>query len=272
MSNLKRWPDDGAPPDVALLLSAGKQESPNHAGFQRALLAVGVVGAVTTAASVTSAASTATSGALGTGSNVAAQSLVALVAKWSLLGALGVGAVVGVVSGVRHYQSANAIQAAASAAVAAMDPVRGDADRISAQLPEPPPLASTAAAMPEPTSALLRSSRVAPVFSGASGVAPLDRAMAQEIGLIDQARAALRAGNAAGTLQTVNDYNRRFPSGRFAPEALYLKMEAYVSSGDRQAASLAARKIIDRYPHGPQVGRAKEVLDSSSNQQIPDSL
>jgi TolA-binding protein len=272
MSNLKRWPDDGAPPDVALLLSAGKQECPNYAGFQRALMAVGVTSAASTAASATSAASTVAGGALGAGGKAATHGLVGLIAKWSALGALSAGVMVGVVSGVQHYQTANATQAATSAGVPAMDPLRGKSEQISAQLTEPQPQASASTPLPESTSSSMRSSRAAPGFTSASGVVPLDRAMAQEIGLIDQARAALRNGNAPATLQAVNDYSRRFPAGRFAPEALYLKMEAYVKSGDPQAASVTARRIIDKYPQGPQVGRAKEVLGSSSNQLIPDSL
>ena len=239
MSNLKRWPDDGAPPDVALLLSAGKQECPSYAGFQRALMVVGATSAASTAASATSAtsaASTVAGGAIGAGGKAATPGLVGLIAKWSALGALSAGVMVGVVSGVQHYQTTNATQAATGVGATAMDPLRGKSEQVSAQLTEPQPQASTSTPLPESTSSSLRSPRAAPVLTSASGAVPLDRAMAQEIGLIDQARAALRAGNAPGTLQAVNDYYRRFPTGRFSPEALYLKMEAYVKSGDLQAA------------------------------------
>jgi outer membrane protein assembly factor BamD (BamD/ComL family) len=97
----------------------------------------------------------------------------------------------------------------------------------------------------------------------------VDSALSEEIGLIDHARASLRSGNANATLQQVSDYDRRFVAGRFAPEALYLKMEALLKLGKNQAASVAAQSIIDRYPQGPQVGRAREVLRQLNNSNYP---
>jgi len=97
-----------------------------------------------------------------------------------------------------------------------------------------------------------------------------DLALAQEIHLVDQARASLRAGDAGGTLKRVSDYLNRFASGRFEPEVLYLKMEALRTSGNLQAASTTAEEIVARFPLSPQVGRAKALLHQTRGARISD--
>ena len=80
--------------------------------------------------------------------------------------------------------------------------------------------------------------------------------------LVDAARSRLRMGDAAGALRSASDYGRRFPAGRFAPEALFLVMQAHHQLGHRQAALEAAREIVRRHPNSAQVGRAREILQS----------
>jgi hypothetical protein len=114
-------------------------------------------------------------------------------------------------------------------------------------------------------------------MSGAASIIPSlpvaaspDLALAEEIHLVDQARASLRAGDAGGTLKRVSDYLNRFAAGRFEPEVLYLKMEALRTLGNLQAASTTAEEIVARFPLSPQVGRAKALLHQTRGARISD--
>jgi hypothetical protein len=259
MSNLRQWLDDGAPPEVTRLLRAGLEENPQRERMQRTLLAVGVAGAAATAANLSSAATVALDAATAVGSHSAAASTLGVLAKWSMIGLLSVGATVATVQVVRQ-QPPHATPAAVA---------------VRAQLLAPLPTASAPSfllndradntpALPEPNAATVRAGRGAGTTLPPAVTANADRTMAQEIELIDQARAALRSSNAAATLRLVNDYGRRFPAGRLAPEALYLRMEAYLKAGDQQNALAAARRLVDKYPQCPQVARAKDILNSSN--------
>jgi hypothetical protein len=93
---------------------------------------------------------------------------------------------------------------------------------------------------------------------------PLDvETLTEEVRNVDRARAALAAGRPAQTLAVLDEYERRFPQRRFAPEALYLRMEALVSLGRTVEARSAAQRLLASYPGTPNGARARAVLTKS---------
>ena len=87
-----------------------------------------------------------------------------------------------------------------------------------------------------------------------------------EIAAIDGARAQLHAGNTDAALRELDAYDRRVDFGRFAPEALYLRMEAQLQAGQLTLAQSTAREIVRRFPRSAQVRRAAQVLESSNRE------
>jgi outer membrane protein assembly factor BamD (BamD/ComL family) len=80
---------------------------------------------------------------------------------------------------------------------------------------------------------------------------------------MDTARAALAAGRAAETLAVLDEYERRFRERRFAPEALYLRMEALVSLGQTAEAREAAERLLLSYPQSPHGARARFIVSKN---------
>jgi len=278
MNPSKPWLDEGAPRDVAGLLRAGQCEQPGRARLQRALVAVGAAGAASAAAASAAAAASGAASAAGTavgaGGKVAAQGVLGLLTKWTALSAIGTGAIVGTATGVAHYRTRFAPS------------VHSDA-RARAPMPRPsiaphrlaPPAALSAtletqgqSAAPAPLAARVfrdvNSPKSATRESPAAEEAAPNR-LAEEVVLIDRARAALRTGNPGETVRLVNEYNQTYNSGRFMPESAYLKMEAALRMGDNATATRMAQDIVNRYPNGPQVGRALEVLRQTRPPQNP---
>jgi TolA-binding protein len=87
--------------------------------------------------------------------------------------------------------------------------------------------------------------------------------LAEEIRAIDGASRALANGRAAQTLAALDDYDRRYPERRFAPEALFLRMEALLRSGRAAEARAIANRLVATYPKSPQSARARVVLSQS---------
>jgi outer membrane protein assembly factor BamD (BamD/ComL family) len=80
---------------------------------------------------------------------------------------------------------------------------------------------------------------------------------------VDRARAALAAGQPRQALLLLDEYERRFHTRGFAPEALYLRMEALTSLGQTEPALATARRLLASYPHSPQAARARLVLSKN---------
>jgi hypothetical protein len=231
MKELKRWLDDDAPPEVGRLLRAARAEQPRRSSLDRTLISAGVGGLATTAGAKSVAGAVATT------------------LKWVAVGALGGSVVMGTAVGIRRL-------AAPAPAPGASTPsmLRPAPKPVESRRGVPLPLEPEA--IPEP-----RARNTIPLASRESEPA-VDRRLTEEIGVIDRARASLNAGDPAATLRALDDHDRRFGDPHLGPEALYLRMEARARLGDRAGAEQAAREILQRYPSGPQVGRAEELLRS----------
>lgn len=255
------------------LLSAARDEQPGAQALQRTLIAVGVGSAVGVSASAASASSAvlgnaaSAQGVAGAASLTAAKGVASatllVVAKW-----LAAGAVAGLLATSAIYAVSEPILPSPSSTQ------KGIADARSAAKAQAPLAArQTAAAEPEPhgepeavnaptlTSAAPPASIVAPTpqLAVPAEVDP-SGPLAAELALLDNARQALAAGNAASALRSLNDYDVRFTRPNLAPEALYLRLEALTLQGDKSGTEAVARRLLRSYPAGPHAARARSVL------------
>jgi hypothetical protein len=279
MSEPKRWLDQGAPRDIEELVRAARAEQPSDGSLRRTLSAIGVgVGATTVVGSAAGSAGMATSA--GT-AKVAASITAGVIAKWTALGAtvgtLCVGATTIVTSAPREAE-APVVSSARSSTRPRPAPSR-PAPVLPAQSPKPPapaelaePVATATALadrqtpMPVPSEA---QRRAAPVTAAGPYDPPPTRVprgtetLSQEVQSVDSARAALAAGNPIQTLRLLDEYERRFPARGFAPEALYLRMEALSLLGRTAEARAVAERLLVSYPNTPQSARARVVFSKN---------
>jgi len=87
----------------------------------------------------------------------------------------------------------------------------------------------------------------------------LEAEVKQEIGLLDAARGRLTAGQPRSALTLLTQYDRRFPRGTFAPEAVALRIEAYVAAGDATTARTLARRFLKEHHESPLADRVDHL-------------
>jgi hypothetical protein len=267
MNDSKHWLEDGGPAEFERLLSAARHETPRSGGAERALVAAGIVGAGALVSE------TATAG------GVVGKSLLGGMMKWFAVGVIGAGTVV-VTAQVVVPDGPDAREASRSVELSRRTHA-SHAQRAPNAPPQGVPASrSTETAAPLPAATVPPEPATSPTAAKGSehggdarvpapAVADPDRTFAEELGLVDAARTRLRAGDASGALRSAGEYNRRFPAGRFAPEALYLLMQARLELGQRKAAEDLAREILRRFPNAAQVARAREVLGSEEEPKKP---
>jgi hypothetical protein len=259
MNEPKRWMEEGPPPAVERLLRAADAERPSDGSLHRVLSGLGVgLGATGAAASAGAAATVGTGAALASGAALATGKgalAVGVWAKWVVLSVATVGAGTAAVhqASVPTEKPRAAVSAAAPAPpvpVVAADPV---VPAIAAPAPE---------LETEEPPAVLRMKPAAPTPRPTAEVeAPLDaERLAEEVRAVDRARSALAEGRAAESLTALDEYEARFGGRKFAPEALYLRMQALLSLGRKAEARSAAERLVRAFPKSPHTARARRVL------------
>jgi hypothetical protein len=278
MSEPKRWLDQGAPRDLERLVRAAQAEHPDAASLGRTLAAVGVgLGAT----SVAAGASAGTAAGVGGTAKVTLPLTGSLFAKWTALGVTVATLAVG--AATVATEAPPTARAPATSVVLTARPLAGATQATAQPLMAPPdagevtphappantspdatPVASTADRPREATKTPPAAPRpTAPADVPASG-APLDaETLAAEVQSIDRARAALATGQATQTLAVLDEYERRFRHRGFAPEALYLRMEAWTALGRTAEARAAAERLLASYPNSLHGTRARAVLSKN---------
>jgi hypothetical protein len=250
-----RFSDD-ADHELALLLRAGQRELPPRRALEKTIAGLGA--ATTVMGASHAAAAAVTAGKLGIWS----------LAKWAGVGVLSGVVTIGSVELVQRRVAPNPPQAATAAPAARQAAAPVDVPRTTRAAPTPvvsPAATPPAADQPiaERAHPLTRAShdaaRTSPLRAPAIA-AEADSAITVEIGLIDQARRALRTGNAAAALDALNRYRAEVKRPRLAPEAQYLEMEALFAAGRGAAAQRAASRLLESYPRGPHAARAQAIL------------
>jgi hypothetical protein len=86
-----------------------------------------------------------------------------------------------------------------------------------------------------------------------------------ETAMLDEARVAVRAGQAARALRALDAYNAAFPNGMLSPEATVLRIEVFESMGDRSGARRLADAFLAQHPDSPVAPRVRAIVGGPSN-------
>jgi hypothetical protein len=87
-----------------------------------------------------------------------------------------------------------------------------------------------------------------------------DGSLSAELAAIDEARAALRAGDPTRALSLLDDFDRRFPHATLAPEAHVARIEALVAKGERVRARRLAARFFDAHRESPARARVQRLV------------
>jgi hypothetical protein len=255
----------------ALAASLTAVSSVSHAGAP-----VASATATSTAAASTAAASGGATGAVGAatlgvvGKSLFGGALVSFLALTTLDYSLG----------SSSYRPQPALPASSAVAVArtpeaspvqpvaVMPAVSPDAERA----PAPAPVVANAAGRsspsrlgppaPAPAPAIVEAPSKAtfalPARPEPSGAAP-NASLAAEIRLLDQARAALAAGDSSHAAALLDRYATNRPSAVLAQEAALLRVRLLLKQGDRAGATRLARRIIHEHPESTHVDSLRSL-------------
>ncbi|HEY1695049.1 MAG TPA: hypothetical protein VGG39_22935 [Polyangiaceae bacterium] len=244
-----------------LLLRAGRADAPAEAR-QRAIVAA-------------TAALGTTGLAVGAATSLAAKSASGLSLKWlAVVSLVGVGAVVGAAAIESHgrasasgARSEPTILVQAAPTLGASPHVRGTtgvSPRASAT-DVPSPVAPAAPVAPALGSAS-GTEMPAPAISGAPlpppASAPSD--VRSELRDLEDARAALAAGQPARALSLLDAYAASHPHATMASEATVIRIEALVRAGDHPAAERLAASFLASQPQSPYAERVRSLVGASN--------
>jgi hypothetical protein len=93
--------------------------------------------------------------------------------------------------------------------------------------------------------------------------------LADEVTILDRAREALADGAAGRALHTLDEHDRRFPSGALSIEAHVLRIDALAGSGDIATASRLAEEFLAQNPTSAHAARLRSFLSSLRNTHRP---
>lgn len=223
-------------PLTRAMLGAAREETPSDRLMERTLLAVSAGSVVMGAASTVAGAGT--------------TSLSAAAAKWFGIGAVGGLLTMGAAVGVEHMVSrpAEVSMSTRAPAVPRVDVTRAPAPGpAKPEVKAPETEAPKLAAVPLPSVSVPKPSSTEP-------------SIAKELQAIDGARSALASGDAARALSLVDAYERQPGTKQMFQEALAIRMEAQVKSGNSAGARASAERLLAISPNGPHAARARQLL------------
>jgi hypothetical protein len=191
-----------------------------------------------------------------------------------VLGTTGVGVVE--LARVDTAERAAAIPAASAASTARNSPAPSLEQPMLARSPQPaaerPSEASTISRAPAapsvPAPAKLDSNPL-PAYSAAfpAPIAPAPAVastdpgrFAAQLGLVDRARRAVAEGKPHQAQALLDQLEREHRENGFGPEALAIRVEALMKSGNRGAAEALARQFIQAHPQHPLVPRVRSLV------------
>ncbi len=231
MTEARRLLEESRDPRVLGLLGAWREQTAPLRARQRTAVALGLAAALGSAAA---------SGATGASSGLWLARIAVL--KWLAGGVLcGVGLVSGVE--VAHRSSARPAQ-------------------VEQSVPPPAPIPPAPAPKPEVASAgegatPPSSARSAGPVRPPAGSKPAPASIAGEIAALDRARQELTQGNPKGALNALDELEAGGHTGTFAPELLWLRIEALDQIGKHDRALELARRYLAEHPSGPMAGRLR---------------
>jgi len=263
MSDPTRFSDGGGNDLERLLADSVRDDAPSRRTRRRVEAALGLGAAVSTATASTSALGA----TVKTGVTVG-------VAKWIGIATVGV-ALAG--AGTASYLSKGASPQVAAPQVTAASRPATPPSAIRKQTPPaavpivPEPMATetpvvTEAPAPPPASVsaakpVAAAASVASVSSIAS--AKPAASLGDELRLLDEAHAALSAGDTSRALSLLDRHDREATKPALAPEALALRVEVYARLGDRASVTRAANQFLALYGDRPEAQRVRTILEAN---------
>ncbi|HEX8793809.1 MAG TPA: hypothetical protein VF765_22855 [Polyangiaceae bacterium] len=235
----------------AMLLQAGRARAP-EAARRRALV-------LATAALAGAGVAAGSSSALAAGSTVVKGASAATLHWIAIVGLVGAGAATAAVALGRHDDVRTRSELATTASQPAAAPLpkpvvhQAPAAPLPSASPETP--ATSAPATARPPAAILPEP-AAPTSEPSTRIGA-------ELSTLDQARAALSAGNHARALSILDDYAMRFPHASMASEATVLRIEALVRAGDPAAARRVADAFLSANPGSPYADRVRSLVGAN---------
>jgi hypothetical protein len=238
------------------MLLAGRRDGPSSAR-RRAItagLGVGMASTLTVASAAKAAAAGAAKASVPHGVSWLSQLVRA---PWAVGGALGAAAIA---AGVSLWPAAPSSPTTVSSTLTA--PLAKPAP------PRPPaPPAPPAPRVDEPAPTKPRPAQFqAPSLAASRGPAPPDAApaaapsLADELALLETARAALVRGEPRRTLSVLDEHARNFRRPRLTTEASVLRIEALVASGDRARAARLGKDFLAKHANGPYERRVRSLI------------
>lgn len=227
--------------EIALLRSAEMDGSTPPPEVRDQILAA--AGAAIASAGATAALS-------GAGGSAIASAKLGTIVKW-----IGIAAFFGGVAFVTVRPRMNeqpAIAAAPPPVVAVVDPAARVAPAALAAEPGEP-----AAAEPVRTAPAARSAPVAAAAASAS--------LYGEIRALDEARGAIKRGDAAAARAALDDYDRRYPGRSLAPEAELLWVRTLLAEGRRAEARARAVRLLSANASTPYAKRIEALFPDLAN-------
>lgn len=101
---------------------------------------------------------------------------------------------------------------------------------------------------------------VAPASSTPSS-APAESSLAEEVRIVDAARAALARRDPEAALEALARHRREFPGGALRLEAAVLGVRALLSTGRRAEAQAEGARVLAVHPTGPYASHVRALLD-----------
>ncbi len=241
MSDPKRLLEENGDALENALLRSVQVDAMSGPSRKRILAELGVTGAILTAS--TAAASIAPA--------KAAKGVLALTVKWIAICSIAGGAPAAVWMVRAHRTAALTTNAAPVATLTAVAHDRP----VTPPSPVVEPVAAATVTAPAAAPAPVREARPAPTAAGPT--------LSDEVAALQVARAALADHDSSAALAALDRYKNRFPSGRLAPEATVLRIEALVQRGDGAAASALADRFESAHPRSPYIARIHSILGGS---------
>jgi hypothetical protein len=237
MNNPRRLIDEGLDDFERSLLAAGRRDAMPPSSRSRILVGLGL-GALVPSTAVAASVNGAAKGTI-----------------FGLSAATGVKlAVGGAVGALAIWSSVALMQGGQGAPVVELPPVRMADAPVVERVAEPSPVEEQPAAPEQEAVAEEVTPRI-PV-----GTKQTADDLGRELESLDQARAALRGGDADRCLQLLREHARKFPRQRMAVEASVLRIEALAKSGNQEAARKAGQAFLAKHPKGPYAQRVTSLI------------
>ncbi len=263
---------------AARLLRAGTRDNPDAHSAHKAAVALGLGGAVATAAGASAA--TGASAALAASSATAASGVAAgtsvgvasVAAKWVVVGFVGGAVSVGGAATLGERLSTPVAAAPASiqpALTVAASPARRPALSGLRATPESNPALepAPAPASPAPVPTFRSAATLPPAARHAAAPAVAQRdsggRLGRDLSRIDETRRALRSGDPARALAQLDGYERGRETSFFDREAMLLRIEALIQQGQRGRATQLANDYFRRFPDDVHAPRLRALLHGS---------